>query len=110
MSSKPYKLAAMLPDKPLQLAEPALYRRLVSELTPLHLHPFDVKAGARSDPQGVTVYLRFGEELGQVVSERFTREQIDAGDPGIRAFFQGAAQAMKKALIADYYRMMKPEV
>ncbi|MMZ68394.1 hypothetical protein D1872_310790 [compost metagenome] len=97
----------MLPDKPLQSVEPRLYRLLVRELERLHLHPYDVKAGGRSDDHGVTVNLRYGEELGRVISRRFARQTLEGGDEEIAAFFRQAAEQIKKAMIADYFKMMK---
>ncbi len=104
-----YSLAAMLPDRPLQIVEPRLYNLLVRELEALHLHPYDVKAGGCADELGVTVNLRFGEELGQFSSRKFLWEAIDSGDEEILSHFREAAELMKKTLIADYFKMMKSE-
>ncbi|GIP55176.1 MULTISPECIES: hypothetical protein [Paenibacillus] len=104
-----YSLAAMLPDKPLQLIEPRLYNLLVRELELLHLHPYDVKAGGSADERGVTVNLRFGEQLGQFTSRKFSWEAIETGDDEIATHFRETAELMKKTLIADYFKMMKSE-
>ncbi|WP_410769825.1 hypothetical protein [Fontibacillus sp. BL9] len=103
----PYALAAMLPDKPLLAVEPRLYQLLARELQALHLHPYDVKAGGRADEQGITLNLRFGEDLGQLLSRRFAWEVIEAGDEEVVAFFREAAERMRKTLISDYFKIMK---
>ncbi|ARF69585.1 hypothetical protein B7C51_19800 [Paenibacillus larvae subsp. pulvifaciens] len=107
MINKTYTLAAMLPDKPLQSVEPRLYRLLVQELEQLHLHPYDVKAGGRTDDHGITVNLRFGEELGQVTSRRFFWASLENGDEEALTFFRQAAEKIKKSMIADYFKMIK---
>ncbi|KAF6568215.1 hypothetical protein JDW19_12705 [Paenibacillus polymyxa] len=107
MKNETYTLAAMLPDKPLQSVEPRLYRLLVQELEMLHLHPYDVKAGGRTDDHGITVYLRFGEELGQVTSRKFSWALVEDGDEEVLTFFKQSAEKIKKSMIADYFKMMK---
>ncbi|WP_342429036.1 hypothetical protein [Paenibacillus sp. FSL L8-0158] len=107
MINETYTLAAMLPDKPLQSVEPRLYRLLVQELERLHLHPYDVKAGGRADDHGITVYLRFGEELGQVTSRKFSWALVEGGNDEVLTFFKQSAEKIKKSMIADYFKMMK---
>lgn len=95
MINETYTLAAMLPDKPLQSVEPRLYRLLVQELERLHLHPYDVKAGGRADAQGITVYLRFGEELGQVTSRKFLWALVEGGDEEVLVFLNSRRKRLR---------------
>lgn len=109
MLNNAYSLAGMLPDKPLRLMEPKLYGVLVEELERLRLHPYDVKASARSDERGLTILLRFGEDFGKMSSRTFSFEEMKAGDGKVAGFFRETAELMQRALIADYYKMMKSE-
>lgn len=95
MINETYTLAAMLPDKPLQSVEPRLYRLLVQELERLHLHPYDVKAGGRADDHGITVYLRFGEELGQVTSRKFSWALVEGGNDEVLTFLNSRRKRLR---------------
>ncbi|OPA73351.1 hypothetical protein BVG16_29450 [Paenibacillus selenitireducens] len=95
-------------EKPLRSVEPALYGWLQSEMSRLHIHPYDVHAGAEVQSDGVLVRLRFGERLSYVQEQHFSRDAIESQSLEINRFFAKVGEDIQKALVSDYFKMMKP--
>lgn len=95
-------------EQPLRLALPACYEHLQAQFALDHLHPYDVKASAIPEGSGYVIVLRYGEELAQSSKQFFELEAIEVLSAELTDFFRETAQLCKKALIADYYKMMKP--
>ena len=95
-------------EQPLRLALPACYQHLVDQLALDHLHSYDVKASVIPQDAGYLIALRFGEGWTQGKQQYFANEDLDHLTIKLTDFFKEIAQACKKALIADYFKMMKP--
>jgi len=94
-------------EKPLRLVKPGSYALLIKELESFHLHSYDMKASAIEEGDGITIVVRFGEQLNHAMKQFFTHETIQNADSLMTDFFRKVAEACKQALIADYYKMMK---
>lgn len=94
-------------EKPLQLTHPDLYFKLKQELESYHLHSYDVKAGGIPDDEGITIFLRYGDNLSYLKECRFNWLSLKEKDDDLRSFFRETGEDIKKALIADYFKMMK---
>lgn len=95
-------------EKPLEWVEPRLYLKLRQGMEPYNLHSYDVKSGAVADENGITVFLRYGENLTHVQEHFFKWEEIYSDSTDISSFFHTVGGDIKKAVISDYFRMMKP--
>lgn len=95
-------------EQPLRLAFPASYQHLLEQFAVCHLHPYDVKASAIPEDGGFIIVLRYGEGLTQWKKHFFEHEALENPSTELTDFYKGTAETCKKALIADYYKMMKP--
>ncbi|AOZ94522.1 hypothetical protein LPB68_01310 [Paenibacillus crassostreae] len=95
-------------EKPLQYIHPELYLILIKELEHFNLHPYDVKAGAISNQVGITVFLRYGENLSHMKEHYWDWKTIKEDQVEVKEYFHSTGEDIKKALIADYFKMMKP--
>ncbi|WP_138494214.1 hypothetical protein [Paenibacillus pinistramenti] len=102
--------------RPLEFVSPQLYQILKNELARLHIHPYDVRAGGSRSGSGIQVELLYGEQFNQLKKGFFEdQEEVQGIEQGIEGgageaalFFRQAAEEIKKAMIADYFKMMKP--
>lgn len=95
-------------EKPLQYIHPELYLILTKELEHFNLHPYDVKAGAISYEDGIKVFLRYGENLSHMKEHFWVWNTIKENQVELKEYFRSTGEEIKKALIADYFKMMKP--
>jgi hypothetical protein len=97
-------------EQPLRSALPACYRRLVEHFSRHHLHSYDVSAYAEHG-EGAgswTIHLRFGEGSEERRSRTFSADELEESHEELTAFYEEAARACQKRLVADYYKLMKP--
>lgn len=95
-------------ERPLRYALPNCYRLLMDQFAAQHLHPYDVMAGViHDDAGGYRIVLRYGEEMSYTKERYFTSRMIEQGEEAIVEFFSEAGRDCKKALMTEYYRMMK---
>lgn len=99
---------ASLKERPLQYLAPELYDKLKLELDRCNLHPYDVKASGAVVPGGIEVILRYGEGLAYLKRQIFNRDASTGSAEELSAFFRAACDDIQKALVADYFKMMKP--
>jgi hypothetical protein len=95
-------------EQPLRVVSPKLYDKLITELEKLHIHPYDYQATVVEKENGLEVILRFGEGFIQSETQLTTYQAIEKGSPEINDFIKTVGESCKKALIADYFKMMKP--
>lgn len=95
-------------EQPLRLAFPTCYQVLLEQFAVYHLHPYDIKASVIPENDGFIIVLRYGEGLAQWKKHYFDYEALELSSPELNHFYEETAQACKKALISDYYNMMKP--
>ncbi|MMZ64222.1 hypothetical protein D3C76_209860 [compost metagenome] len=95
--------------QPLEHANPELYSILREELAPYHLHSFDVQASGAASHDDFTIVLKYGDRLSYSKEKSFSQHMIMEKDEDIRKFFRSAGDDIKKALISDYFKMMKNE-
>lgn len=94
--------------RPLRFARPELYDRLLTELKTLHIHSFDVQASIIEKEKDAEIILRFGDDFSQSMSETFSYEAIQRINEEVISFFKEATEKSQQAIVADYYKMMKP--
>ncbi|SDE60308.1 hypothetical protein SAMN04488542_101111 [Fontibacillus panacisegetis] len=94
---------------PLEYTNPELYSILRQELAPYHLHSFDVQACGAACNEGFTVVLKYGDNLSYTKEKSFSQHMMKENIEDIRKFFRSAGDDIKKALISDYFKMMKNE-
>ncbi|MCC2683612.1 MAG: hypothetical protein K0R75_511 [Paenibacillaceae bacterium] len=95
-------------EKPLRLALPDCYQRLIDQFSRHHLHSYDVTATAEAEPHGWTIRLSFGEGAGEKRSRTFSSDELTGAAEELVAFYEEAAKACQKRLVSDYYKLMKP--
>jgi hypothetical protein len=95
-------------ERPLNLIAPNCYSLLLKELEAFHLHSYDMKAEGSADEKDLTIVLRFGEELGLVRRQQFSRDKLERPDHAVSEFFRDTAEVCKQTLITDYFKMIKP--
>lgn len=95
-------------ERPLRFTRPDLYGGLVSELEKFHIHPYDVAASVVEADHGLEVTLRFGEDFKHAACCFFTNETLQPPYEEIKTFFRQSTESCQRALVADYYKMMKP--
>lgn len=102
-----HKLAV---EQPLRLVLPICYQHLLDQFTLYHLHPYDMKASVISENGGFAIMLRYGEGLTQYKKQLFEQEALEnlTSESEQTQFYKESAEICKKAMIADYYKMMKP--
>lgn len=105
---KPYEEEQVRSDRPLELVSPELYRMLLHELARNHIHSYDVKASGTREGGGIRIELRYGERFNQLKTACFKREQVEEQPEEAAAFFRDVGDEIKKAMISDYFKMMKP--
>ncbi|MNN52661.1 hypothetical protein D3C81_1673730 [compost metagenome] len=81
---------------------------LLHELARNHIHPYDVKASGTRDGGGIQIELRYGERFNQLQTACFKREVIEEKPEEAANFFRDVGDEIKKAMISDYFKMMKP--
>lgn len=95
-------------EQPLRLALPACYQYLLEQFALEHLHSYDVKASVIPQEGGYLFLLRYGDGWMQGKQQYFANELLDNLSMELTNYFKEIAQACKKALIADYFKMVKP--
>jgi len=97
-------------EQPLRLVFPICYQYLLDQFMLIHLHSYDVKASVVPENGGVCILLRYGEGFTQWKKRLFEPEALESlsTESELTKFYKETAQICKKAMIADYYKMMKP--
>lgn len=98
----------MTADKPLNLVAPELHQIMLTELSLKNIHPYDIKASGISDKDGIQVKLRYGDGFKQLKTVFFKQEDTERTQEVATDFFQNVGEEIKKVMIADYFKMMKP--
>lgn len=93
---------------PLRMAAPAVYDSLMQTLDDLHVQPYDVKADAVKEDNGLLLTVRFGEEFRQTLTHFFTYESLKKMDDEVTVFFKEIKEACHKALMSEYFQTMNP--
>ena len=93
---------------PLRFAQADCYRLLLEELAAHHLHAYDVQADAAWQGALLTISLRYGEGLARERERVFAQDEVERLNSSLSEFFREAAADCRKAMIADYYKLMKP--
>lgn len=96
-------------EKPLRFIEPDLYQLLLAELQRKHLHSYDMKASAIKDQTGVTLILRYGDELHSSKQAYFSYEAIRQRAEELIDYLDKVTEECKETIIRDYYKMLKPK-
>lgn len=102
------KLIANQRKMPLRMMAPHVYEELMETLAQLHIHPFDVKADAVRDENGLRLVIRYGDGFNQTDSRFFTNESLKRMDGEVIAFFNDIKDACQKAMKTDYFSTMNP--
>jgi hypothetical protein len=95
-------------EQPLRLALPTCYQHLLEQFALDHLHPYDVKASVIPEEGGYLFLLRYGEGWTQGKQQYFANDLLGILPMELTNYFKETAKACKKALIADYFKMVKP--
>lgn len=95
-------------QKPLRIVAPGLYQQMIKVLDEHQIHPYDVDASAIVHQSEVEIILQYGDSYTQ--SDHLTVSDAVAKKPNAetKQFFQEAVEKIKKQLIADYFKMVKP--
>lgn len=99
----------MVNERPLRFVDRELYQLLLDECESKHVHSYDIKASAIADKLGVTLILRFGDDLNHCKETFFTHQSIRQKDIEVRTYLQMVTEECKEVIIRDYYKMLKPK-
>ena len=93
----------------LRISYPNLYEKLINELATHHIHPFDIQATSKNiDDQLVELEVRFGDNYGHHQRKQFAKDKINEKSDEFTNFCKEVGETCKEALIADYFKMVKP--
>lgn len=95
-------------QKPLRVVAPALYKQMIKVLDEVQIHPYDVDASAVKQRKEVQIILQYGDKYTQTDHLTVTDAVATKPNDETERFFQEAAERIKKQLIADYFKMVKP--
>lgn len=91
----------------LRAVSPKLYNYITEILEESNIHPYDIQTSTIKTDEGLQVFVQYGENFKQSQSSFFSFETINNLDSQINDFTKEIADACKKAMIADYFKMMK---
>jgi len=95
-------------EQHLRFVLPDCFDYLLERLAAEHLHPYDINSSALFEDGGYWIYLRYGEGWEHEKKQYFSRDKLNKSNDEFNEFFKETIQLCKKALVADYFKMMKP--
>lgn len=102
------ELAANQKKMPLRIIAPDVYDALIKTLADFHIHPFDVKADAIKQGNGLLVIIHYGQAFGQAESQFFSNDALKRPDNEITDFFNDIKEACQRTMKSDYFATMNP--
>lgn len=97
------------PSHSLQVLFPDLYQFVINYLENTHnIHPYDIQAHAIKEQDGYQLVFHFGEGYAHEKSQFFSDASIENLESEIEEFTKSVGEKCKEAMIADYFKMMKP--
>lgn len=87
---------------PLRTYSKEIYQTMKEGLASSHIHPHDVRAFAEEKEGETEIHLYYGEDYAHHESRSFQDGEE------MKPFFEEVAATCQEAMIADYFKMMKP--
>ncbi len=95
--------------KSLRIVDPKLYHYIVNKLNDTYnIHSYDVEIVAMTGITGLKIKIRYGEDYKQSKEAFFSFTSLQNHEDDFTIFIDEVAKVCKKAMVADYFKMMKP--